>query len=65
MGKKMFTLLEDEHPTKAFLNIESRKMGYHDIVKLNIDNPKHTTSNEQLEKVGTTNQEEIKKARKC
>ena len=41
--RKEFTLLQDEKPSKAFLNIESRKMGYNDIDKLNIvnhENPK-------------------------
>ena len=36
---KDFTLLENEKSTKAFLNIESRKMGYKEIDTLTIYNP--------------------------
>ena len=52
---KEFTLLQDEKPSKAFLNIESRKMGYNDINKpniLNSDNPR--------EKIESTDQTSIR-----
>ena len=34
--QQKFTFLEDERPKKSFLNIESKKMGYNEITKLNI-----------------------------
>ena len=46
--QKDFTLLEDEKPTKAFLNIESRKMGYNEIEKLKINNPNNLTTTKRL-----------------
>ena len=51
---KDFTLLEDEKPTKAFLNIESRKMGYNEIDKLKLNDPNNPTV-----KIETTNQKVI------
>ena len=35
----LFSLLEDEKPTRRFLNLESRKRGYHEICKLLYKNP--------------------------
>jgi len=52
---KEFTLLQDEKPSKAFLNIESRKMGYNDIDKLNLVNPKNPE-----EKIESTDQSKIR-----
>ena len=37
--KKNFLLLEDERPTKTFLNIENSKEGYSEITRLRIKNP--------------------------
>ena len=37
--KKNYLLLEDERPTKTFLNLESSKGGYSDITRLKIKNP--------------------------
>ena len=37
--KAAFNLLENEKPTKAFLNMENAKGGYSEITKLNIPNP--------------------------
>ena len=56
-GKKQkeFTLLEDEKPSKAFLNIESRKMGYNDIDKLKIVNPENPNTKSE-----TTDQKVIR-----
>ena len=53
--QKEFTLLEDEKPSKAFLNIESRKMGYNDIDKLKIVNPENPNT-----KTETTDQKVIR-----
>ena len=53
--QKEFTLLEDEKPSKAFLNIESRKMGYNDIDKLKIVNPENPNT-----KIESTDQEVIR-----
>merc|ERR1712055_885965 len=44
--RKTYTILEDEHPSKTFLNIESRKQGYNEIDKLVIKNPKNKTKKE-------------------
>ena len=38
--KVAFNLLDNEKPTKAFLNLENAKGGYSEITKLNILNPK-------------------------
>ena len=61
MGKKhkQITLLEDEKPTKAFLNIDSRKMGYNEIEKVKISYPNKPTI--QIE---TTNQKVIQESTK-
>merc|ERR1711864_47265 len=53
--RKEFTLLQDEKTSKAFLNIESRKMGYNDIDKLNLENPIRPE-----EKAETTDQNKIR-----
>ena len=37
--KAAFNLLDNEKPTKAFLNMENAKGGYSEITKLNIPNP--------------------------
>ena len=37
--KKNYLLLEDERPTRTFLNIESSKQGYSEITRLRIKNP--------------------------
>ena len=37
--KAAFNLLDNEKPTKAFLNMENSKGGYSEITKLNIPNP--------------------------
>ena len=36
-----FTILEDECPSKAFLNIDNIKIIYHEVCKLRVNNPKH------------------------
>ena len=37
--KKNYLLLEDERPTKTFLNLENSKAGYSEITRLRIKNP--------------------------
>ena len=39
--KASFTLLEDERPSKAFLNMESRKAGYSEVTRMKIPNAKY------------------------
>ena len=36
-------MLDDDHPTQAFLNIESRKKGCHALCKISIKHPKNDT----------------------
>ena len=43
--KKNFTLLEDERPTRTFLNLESSKGGYSEITRLRIKNPHYNPIN--------------------
>ena len=38
--KQNYTLLNDEKPTKTFLNLENSKLGYSEITRLRIKNPK-------------------------
>ena len=63
---KNFTIIEDECPTKAFLNIENRKQEYHKIVKLKINYPDYNEDkpNVTLKVIETTDQELIRKATK-
>ena len=44
--KKNYLLLDDEQPTKTFLNLESSKAGYSEITRLRIKNP-HFNSDKQ------------------
>ena len=37
--KKDYMLLQDERPTKTFLNLENSKAGYSEVTKLRIRNP--------------------------
>ena len=34
-----FSILEDERPSKAFLNLENAKQGYNEVILLNKSNP--------------------------
>ena len=45
--KKNYLLLDDERPTKTFLNLESSKGGYSDITRLKIQNPNFNPDKEQ------------------
>ena len=40
LKKHNYTLLDDERPTKTFLNLENSKGGYSEITRLRIKNPK-------------------------
>ena len=37
--RKNFSILEDERPSKAFLNLENAKRGYNNVIFLNKSNP--------------------------
>ena len=37
--RKNYNILEDERPSKAFLNLENSKCGYNEVIYLNKDNP--------------------------
>ena len=45
--KKNYLLLDDERPTKTFLNLESSKGGYSDITRLRIKNPNLSPNKQQ------------------
>ena len=36
-----YSNLEDERPSKAFLNLENAKKGYNEVILLHKDNPNH------------------------
>ena len=38
---KNFNILEDERPSKAFLNLENAKKGYYEVLLLDKDNPNY------------------------
>ena len=40
-NRKNYNILEDERPSKAFLNLENAKKGYNEIKLLNADNPNY------------------------
>ena len=48
--RKNFSILEDERPGKAFLNLENAKWGYNEVILLNKSNPEY---NPNLEKSAT------------
>ena len=45
--KKNYLLLEDERPTKTFLNLESSKEGYSEITRFRIKNPNFNPQKEE------------------
>ena len=45
--KKNYLLLQDERPTKTFLNLESSKQGYSEITRLRIKNPNFDTNRQE------------------
>ena len=58
-----FKLLNDELPTKAFINLESKKMGYHEIIKLCVPDPTKPNPKEpdkKQETVTITDPEELR-----
>ena len=58
-----FHLINDELPSKAFMNIESKKVGYHEIIKLEIPDPKIPHPKE-ADKITLTEPEELRTAMK-
>ena len=38
-NRKNYSILEDERPSKAFLNLENAKRGYNEVILLNKNNP--------------------------
>ena len=40
-NRKNYSILEDERPSKAFLNLENAKKGYNEVILLNKDNPNY------------------------
>ena len=38
-NRKNYSILEDERPSKAFLNLENAKRGYNEVILLNKTNP--------------------------
>ena len=41
LNRKNYNILEDERPSKAFLNLENAKKGYDEVILLNKDNPNY------------------------
>ena len=61
---KFVSLLEDEKPTRRFINLEFKKRGYHEICKLLYTNPDYIENLvdeiNNLKFHATTDQEEIR-----
>ena len=45
--RKNFSILEDERPSKAFLNLENAKRGYNEVILLNKSNPEYNPNLEE------------------
>ena len=45
--RKNFKILEDERPSKAFLNLENAKRGYNEVILLNKANPEFNPNLEE------------------
>ena len=45
--RKNFSILEDERPSKAFLNLENAKRGYNEVILLNKTNPEYNPNLEE------------------
>ena len=60
---KKFSNLEDEHPTKRFLNLENQKQGYNEISRLTKPNPKYDPNkpknDDNQENITITDQKDI------
>ena len=61
---KNFTILEDDHPTKAFIDIKSRQQVYHEIVKLKVESHDYNEdkSNNNPKVIEATDHKQIRKA---
>ena len=62
-NRKSYSILEDERPSKGFLNLENTKKGYNEVILLNKDNPNYDTtkakSNENSRLVPITDRQGI------
>ena len=62
-NRKNYSVLEDERPSKAFLNLENAKKGYNEVIFLNKDNPNYdpakAESNEHSRLVPITDRQGI------
>ena len=47
--RKNFKILEDERPSKAFLNLQNAKRGYNEVILLNKTNPQFNPNLEESE----------------
>ena len=45
--RKNFSILEDERPSKTFLNLENTKRGYNEVILLNKSNPDYNPNLEE------------------
>ena len=48
--RKNYSILEDERPSKAFLNLENAKRGYNEVILLNKINPNFDPTTEENDK---------------
>ena len=46
-NRKNYSILEDERPSKVFLNLENAKRGYNEVILLNKSNPNFDTAIEE------------------
>ena len=46
-NRKNYSILEDERPSKAFLNLENAKRGYNEVILLNKSNPNFDPTQEE------------------
>ena len=46
-NRKNYSILEDERPSKAFLNLENAKRGYNEVILLNKPNPNFDPTKEE------------------
>ena len=48
-NRKSYNILEDERPSKAFLNLENAKKGYNEVILLNKVNPNYDPNKAESE----------------
>ena len=49
--RKNFSILEDERPSKAFLNLENAKRGYNEVILLNKANPEYNPNLKKTQRI--------------